>query len=49
MFVVSRRLSYQVTPDTQALGFVQLPMYQDVNGVQPTVDWYASLGVSTRF
>ena len=34
---------------TQLCGFVQLPLYQDVNGVQLTADWAAVAGVSRRF
>jgi hypothetical protein len=34
---------------TQLYGFVQLPLYQDVNGVQLTADWAAVAGVSRRF
>lgn len=34
---------------TQLYGFVQLPVYQDVNGVQLTVDWAVVAGLSRRF
>lgn len=30
-------------------GFVQVPIYQRVNGVQLTADWAASVGLSVRF
>jgi len=30
-------------------GYVQLPIYQYVNGVQLTADWAALAGVSWRF
>lgn len=41
--------SYAVTPNAQLYGFVQLPMYQYVNGVQLTADWSLAAGVSVRF
>lgn len=34
---------------TRLYGFVQLPLYQDVNGVQLTADWAAVAGISHRF
>ena len=46
---VSPGLSYAVTRDTQLYGFIQLPVYQYVNGVQLAPDWSAVLGVSHRF
>lgn len=49
MLAVSPGLGYQLTPQVQMFGFVQLPVYQDVNGVQITADWYATVGVSARF
>jgi hypothetical protein len=30
-------------------GFVQLPLYQYVNGVQLTADWAVAAGLSLRF
>ena len=33
----------------QFYGFVQLPLHQDVNGVQLTADWAAVAGISLRF
>lgn len=45
---VSPGLSYAVTRDTQFYGFIQLPVYQYVNGVQLAPDWSAVLGVSHR-
>ena len=34
---------------TQLYGFVQLPIYQNVNGVQLTADWSIAAGLSHRF
>lgn len=42
-------LSYSVTSKVQVYGFVQLPVYQHVNGVQLTPDWAAVVGLSSRF
>lgn len=41
--------SFAVTPNAQLYGFVQLPLYQYVNGVQLTADWSLAAGVSVRF
>lgn len=41
--------TYAVTQNAQLYGFVQLPMYQYVNGVQLTADWSLAAGVSVRF
>ena len=38
-----------LTPRLQAYGFVQLPLYQYVNGVQLTADWALAAGLSVRF
>ena len=46
---VSPGLSYVVVKNVQLYGFVQLPVYQYVNGVQLTADWAAVAGISTRF
>ena len=46
---VSPGVSYNITRDVQVYGFVQLPVYQAVNGVQLTADWSALAGVSLRF
>jgi hypothetical protein len=35
--------------NTQIYGLVQLPLVQNVNGVQLTADWAATLGVTMRF
>lgn len=46
---VSPGLSYNVGRDAQVYAFVQVPVYQAVNGVQVTADWSALAGVSLRF
>jgi hypothetical protein len=46
---VSPGLSYMLTKNLQLYGFVQLPLYQYLNGVQLTADWAVVAGVSTRF
>lgn len=45
---VAPGLSYKLGPDTQAYGFLQLPVYQRVDDVQLTRNTGAVLGVSTR-
>jgi hypothetical protein len=42
-------MSIALSRATQLYGFVQLPLYQYVNGVQITADWSALAGVSARF
>jgi hypothetical protein len=46
---LSPGVSYLVTKSLQAYAFVQLPLYQYVNGVQLTADWAAVAGISVRF
>ena len=46
---VSPGLGYAASRHWQIYGFVQLPLYQRVNGVQLTADWAASMGMSWRF
>jgi hypothetical protein len=46
---VSPGASYVLTKNVQLYGFLQLPVYQYVNGVQLTADWAAVVGISTRF
>ncbi|HUF19482.1 MAG TPA: transporter [Burkholderiales bacterium] len=46
---LSPGLSVGLGDKTQLYGFVQLPLYQDVNGVQLTADWAAVAGISLRF
>jgi hypothetical protein len=38
-----------VSSATQVYGYVQLPVYQNVNGVQLTADKAVLFGVTTRF
>jgi hypothetical protein len=42
-------LSYVLMDRLQLYGFLQLPVYQHVNGVQLTADWAFVSGVSVRF
>lgn len=42
-------ISWNVAKTAQLYAFVQLPLYQAVNGVQLTADWSALAGVSWRF
>ena len=42
-------LGYNLGRDTQLYGFVQVPVYQYVNGVQLTADWSLVAGFATRF
>ncbi|MGZ5035197.1 MAG: transporter [Usitatibacter sp.] len=46
---VSPGISWNVAKTAQAYAFVQLPVYQAVNGVQLTASWSALAGVSWRF
>jgi hypothetical protein len=46
---VSPGISYMVNKNVQLYSFVQLPVYQYVNGVQLTADWAFVAGISTRF
>ena len=46
---VSPGVSYALTKNIQAYGFVQLPLYQYVNGVQLVATRSFVVGVSTRF
>ena len=46
---ISPGMSYALSKRTQVYGFVQLPVYQHVNGVQLSADWAALVGVTTRF
>jgi hypothetical protein len=46
---VSPGISYAFSRSTQVYGFVQVPVYQHVNGVQLTADWGAVVGFTTRF
>ena len=46
---VSPGLSYVLLERLQAYAFLQLPLYQHVNGVQLTADWALVTGLSVRF
>jgi hypothetical protein len=46
---ISPGVSYAITKDLQAYGFVQKAVYQYVNGVQLTAEWSGVIGVSVRF
>lgn len=46
---VSPGISYAFSKRMQIYGFVQLPVYQHVNGVQLVADWAAVVGLTTRF
>ena len=42
-------LRWNLSKSAQVYAFVQVPLYQAVNGVQLTADWSALAGVSWRF
>ena len=46
---LSPGFSYRVVTSTQVYGFIQKPIYQDVNGAQLTADWSVAVGLSTQF
>ena len=46
---ISPGINIALSKNFQLYGFVQLPVYQYVNGVQLTADWAAMAGISTRF
>ena len=46
---VSPGLTYAITPKVQVYAFVQLPVYQHVNGVQLVSDRSYAAGVSMQF
>ena len=48
-FSLSPGFTYAVTPTVQVYAFVQLPMYQRVNGVQLIADRSYAVGVSAQF
>ena len=49
VFFLSPGLSYAFTRTVQAYGFVQLPVYQDVNGVQLVARHAFVAGLNVRF
>jgi hypothetical protein len=46
---LSPGISWNPSRNAQVYAFVQVPVYQSVNGVQLTADWSAVAGVSWRF
>ena len=46
---LSPGMSYTFAPNWQAYGYVQVPVYQYVNGVQLTSDWSVTVGVNAQF
>lgn len=46
---ISPGLAYALSPDTRIYGFVQLPLYQSVQGTQLSAGWTAAAGVNLRF
>jgi hypothetical protein len=46
---LSPGFSYLLLENLQVYGFLQLPLYQYVNGVQLTADWAVVAGISARF
>jgi hypothetical protein len=46
---LSPGLSYALGRAAKLYGFVQLPLYQRVNGIQLTAGWTAAAGASWRF
>lgn len=46
---LSPGVSWNLSRDAQLYAFVQVPLWQKVNGVQLTADWSALAGVSWRF
>ena len=49
MVFVSPGVSWNVAKSAQLYAFVQVPVYESVNGVQLTAGWSAMAGVSWRF
>ncbi len=49
MVAVAPGITDAFTPAVQAYAFVQLPIYQYVNGVQLTAKWSGTLGISAQF
>jgi len=42
-------MTYAITPAVQLYGFVAVPVYRNVNGVQLAANWSAAAGVSVQF
>ena len=49
VFFVSPGVSWNIGRAGQVYAFLQVPLWQKVNGVQLTADWSALAGVSWRF
>ena len=49
MVAITPGITYAFTPAVQAYAFVQLPIYQYVNGVQLTAKWSGTVGFSAQF
>jgi len=49
LLYVTPGLLYQLTSETQVYGNVQLPVYQNLNGIQVAPSFIASMGVRVRF
>ena len=49
MVALAPGVTYAFTPAVQAYAFVQLPIYQYVNGVQLTAKWSGTVGISAQF
>lgn len=49
MLAVSPGFSYALGRRAEVYAFVQMPIYQYVNGIQLTADWAAMVGVSSQF
>jgi hypothetical protein len=46
---LSPGVSYTFAPNWQVYGYVQVPIYQYVNGVQLTADWSVTAGLNVQF
>jgi outer membrane putative beta-barrel porin/alpha-amylase len=46
---LSPGLSYALTHEVQVYGFLQLPLYRYVNGIQLSADYAVVLGITTKF
>jgi hypothetical protein len=49
MVAIAPGASFAINENVQLYGFVQVPLYRYVNGVQLTADWSALAGVSVQF
>ncbi len=46
---ISPGIGYKITQSTHAYGFLQLPVYQKVNGQQLAAKWAATIGIQSNF